>query len=187
MIYATHNDHNGPPKVLLPDKPSTSQKNEDGDGHGGNGQGKLDLSLSDDDHKLDGESEEEEKVELQEGDIDLILKIASLHPQIGRDALVDCPGKLVVELPGAACHQECSQCQNARDGNQKGFCITPDLFVDEVVFGQFKDGLFDLLHLHCAIDEEANIVHDQANHLDGVFHAQRIPNEDELVDEAENV
>lgn len=57
----------------------------------------------------------------------------------------------------------------------------------KISLGEVKYGFFDLLHLNGTIDEKTDVVHDESNDLNGVFHAQGIPHEEKLIQEAENI
>lgn len=46
--------------------------------------------------------------------------------------------------------------------------------------------ILDLVKLDAGVDEDADVVHDEANDLDGVFEAQGVPDEDELVEVPED-
>lgn len=136
---------------------------------------------------MDGESQEEEEIELEDRDINLVLEISALHSQVGRDSLVDGPGKLIVQFPGAAGQENGADCQNDRYGDQERLGIGPDVLADEIIFGQLEDGVSDLIHLNGAVDEKTAVVHDQPNDLNGIFHAQGIPYEQQLIEKAKNV
>lgn len=45
----------------------------------------------------------------------------------------------------------------------------------------------NLFHLHCAIDEKANVVEDQTNDLNGILHAKRIQDEYELIYKSKDI
>jgi hypothetical protein len=45
----------------------------------------------------------------------------------------------------------------------------------------------NLSHLDGAVDEKTEIARTQTNHLNGVFHAQCVINQDQLVDKTETV
>ena len=183
----TYNDSDRAYQVLPSDKPRSSQENEDAHWYGCNGQGEFGSSLSDNDNELDGEAEEEEKVEFQQCDIDLVLEIASFHSQVGRDALVDGPGKFIVEFPGAAGQKSRSHSNDSGYGDQERLCVAPNLCLDEVVLRQLKHSVLDLRDLDRTVNKQANIVHDQANDLDSILHSQSIPDQEQLVEEAEYV
>ena len=171
MKSGPYNDDDCADQRFLAHEPGRSEENDDGDGDGCNREGKFGSAASDDYHELDGESEKEEKIEFQEGDVNLVLKVATLHSQVGRDALVDGPGKFVVKFPGACGKEDRADRENAGNSDQEWLGVGPYVLADIIVLGQAQNGVSDLVHLNGAVDEQANIVHNQSDNLDGVFHA----------------
>jgi hypothetical protein len=115
------------------------------------------------------------------------LEIASLHAQIGGDILIDCPREFAVEFPSNETHQHGAERQDAWYGNEAWFEKVPGGGIN-LVAGIYElcHGLVDLIHLDSGVYHHAQIVDAQANDLNGVLQPERIPDEEELVDEAED-
>jgi len=101
--------------------------------------------------------------------------------------LVDGPRKLVVQLPGNEGEDEGCDGHENRVGNQLDANLLPDIVPgDEAVILEDCNSIVDLVELDAGIDENADIVKDKPDDLDGILLAQGIVYEDELVDEAEH-
>lgn len=116
----------------------------------------------------------------------LINQIASLQAQVGRDVFVNCPGELVVKFPGNTAHDDGTQCNNTRHGDEERVHSSPEAQVDFFVSLEFVDGIVDLIILYGRIDQHGQIERTQANNLNCVFQSQSIPHQRELIDEAED-
>jgi len=113
------NDNNSADQVFAPGEPESCEHDDDGCRNGCGCGISLNVVLATDyDDKLDGETKAEKEVEFQEGDVDLVGKVAALHTQVGGNVFVDGPGKFVVELVSAECHNNGEKGQDTRDGNQ---------------------------------------------------------------------
>lgn len=124
---------------------------------------------------MDGKAEEEEEVEFQEGDVDLEDEVAALHAQIGGDVLVDGPREFVVEFPRDEGQTDGSEAENGGDGDEIWSSTVPDV---ATLFGEAHGDVRDLFHLDCAVDEQADVVDDETDDLNGVLQSQAVPDED---------
>lgn len=52
---------------------------------------------------------------------------------------------------------------------------------------QFFNDIVELIDLNRSVDEKAHVQTDKADDLNGIFHAEGIPNQDQLVDEGKNI
>lgn len=151
---------------------------------------------------MDGEGQEEEKVKFQKRNVDLgssqllvvegdddaylVGQIALLQARVSTDALVDGPGELVVQLPGLKSEEDGGDGHENGQGDEHGLDVVPEVLGDEGGGVQDVSSVFDLVELDGGIDQNAHVVHDQANDLNGVFQAQGVPDEEQLVDVAEH-
>lgn len=117
----------------------------------------------------------------------LVRKIAPLHAQIGGDVLVDGPRKLIVELPRNESEDD------GRDGHYNGESdewatdLGPDREVIKTIQDlQRSDGFVDLIELDSGVDQDADVVDDQTDDLNGVLLGEGIVDQGDLVDVAEH-
>ena len=108
----------------------------------------------------------------------LVSQIAPLQSCVGTDALVDGPGELIVQLP-------CFEGENeSRDSHQHGqsdehrLDIVPEVLGDEAARIEVVGSVLDLIELDSGVDENANVVENETDDLNGVLHAQGIPGEE---------
>lgn len=87
----------------------------------------------------------------------LKCQISSLHPQIGTDVFVNGPSEFIVQFPSNKRHQYGPQCQDAWYRNQIGAYDVPEVLM--WISRKRQGSLLDLVHLHCSVDQKANIVH----------------------------
>jgi hypothetical protein len=178
--------------VLPAGKECGAEEDDDGDGNGGNCQGKLGIvGRSDNDHKLDDEAEEEEEIELEKGDVNLVVEEALPHPVIGTDGLEDIPGEFLVKLPADEAHADSGKSNDGRNSHE----IRPDLIpnagdgltgLKSTVLLQNLQGLADLVDLDGRVDQHGQVGNANTNSLDSILHAQGIPDDDQLVKETKD-
>lgn len=99
---------------------------------------------------------------------------------------VDSPCKLIVQLPGDEGKDDGGYSHEDGQGDEHGLDLGPEIIRDEVVLVQGLDRIPDLILLDGGIDENANVVDDESDDLNGVFHAQSIVYEYQLVDVSEH-
>lgn len=116
----------------------------------------------------------------------LVSQIAPLEPGVSTDALVDGPCKFVIELPGLKSKEESSNGHEDRQSDEHGLDIFPEVTRDKGAVVEVVGRVFDLIELNAGIDENADVVDDDSDDLNGVFEAQGIPHEYQLVDVAEH-
>jgi hypothetical protein len=116
----------------------------------------------------------------------LVGEITPLQAQICADVLVDGPRKLVVQLPCFKGKEDRSERHQAGQGNEHGLYVDPELFVDESLLVQRVCGIFDLVKLDGSVDENAHVVDDESDDLNGVLQPQGVPHEPQLVKVAEH-
>ena len=116
----------------------------------------------------------------------LIGQISLLQPQVGGDVLVDRPGEFVVQLPRDEAQQHRAERDHTGRGDQAGVQVGPGAGVDVARHEQLVDRLVHLVHLHRRVDHHAQVVHADTDHLNGVLQPQRVPDEHQLVYEAED-
>lgn len=86
--------------------------------------------------------------------------------------LVDSPCKFVVQFPCHANHQDRSEGDNARNGDEYWLGLVPEINVQDIC--QDAYGFLDLFNLHCTVDQQSNIADADSNDLNGVFEAQSV-------------
>jgi hypothetical protein len=111
----------------------------------------------------------------------LVGEVTPLQAQISADMLVDGPCKLVVQLPCFKSKENGRKCHQAGQGNEHGPDILPKLAGDKTALAQLIGGLLDLVVLDGSVDENADVVDDEADDLNGVLQAQGVPHEPQLV------
>lgn len=88
----------------------------------------------------------------------LVSQIALLQAGISTDALVDGPGKLIVELPGLKSKQESSESHQAGEGDQHGLDVEPKFRGKESAVVEIVGCVLDLVELDTGVDENADVV-----------------------------
>ena len=111
----------------------------------------------------------------------LIGQIPPLEAQISADVLVDGPCKFIIQLPGDKTENKGSDGHDDGKGNEQRLDLLPKLVDDPVLVVQDSDGVLDLVHLDGGVDQNADIVDDQADNLDSILHAEGIVDQDHLV------
>lgn len=97
---------------------------------------------------------------------------------------VNCPSKFIVELPRHETKQDSSQREHTRSCDQEWPELRIRAFLHAIV--KRSHGLTDLLHFYCRVDHHAKVVQAHTNDLNRVLQPQGVPDEPDLVDEAEN-
>lgn len=116
---------------------------------------------------------------------DLVDQISPLQAQVGRDVFVDCPRKLVVQLPCHERQRNCAQCYHTWRSQEERLEVHPCPWLD-ITIPKLVNGLIDLVHLHSRVDEHSQVVQAYSNDLNRVLEPERIPCKDKLVDEPED-
>jgi hypothetical protein len=111
----------------------------------------------------------------------LVGEITPLQAQISTDVLVDGPCKLVVQLPCFKGKEDGRKCHQAGQGNEHGPDILPKLARDKAALAQLIGGIFDLVVLDRSVDENADVINDEADDLNRVLQAQGVPHQPQLV------
>lgn len=101
---------------------------------------------------------------------------------------VNSPRKLIVQLPGDETHDDREECNNNGNRHQKWSNILPDIIFLQDIAPEFEsfDSPVNLVELDCSIHQHTNIVDAESDDLNGVFESQRIPDEDQLIQETED-
>ena len=136
---------------------------------------------------MNSETEEEKEIELEKRNVHLISEVSPFHPQVGADMFVDGPCEFVIQFPREETHGNRREHKNAGDGDQERPRFFPDGFFDLVDASKVEDGLFDLIQLDSAIDQQTSIIHAESKNLNGIFQSKGIPDEDQLVEEPEAI
>lgn len=102
--------------------------------------------------------------------------------------LVDGPCKFLVELPGNKGKYDGENAHEDRQCNQHGLQLSPHVHVedDESLTHERVDSVPKLVKLDARIEQDARVVQDDANDLNCVLHAQRIVDQNQLVDVSEH-
>lgn len=101
--------------------------------------------------------------------------------------LVDCPRKLVVQLPRHEDHQDGSEPHDTGNDDQERLRLGPDHWADLVHVGQDRNRVLDLVDLDCAVDQETDVADTETNDLNRVFQPKRIVYQHQLIEETETV
>ncbi len=114
-----------------------------------------------------------------------------LHAVVCANVLEDIPGEFLIQLPGAKGHADGGESNNGRNGDEKGLDVAPEFMRGDVVaesIGAAKNGnsRLNLVDLDGGIDEHGQVGDADANDLNRVFHAEGIPDDDQLVEETKN-
>lgn len=164
--------------------PNSSKQKQDCEWNDNNSEFEFNIvCLQDDDNKLYGEAEKEEKVELEQCDKNLICEIATLHPEICRNVLVNAPGELIVELPADDGHENSSESMDTWDCNQEGLDRRPysgihqQVVASRVISGKPGVCFLNLLNLDSAVDQQSEVKNAKSDDLDSVLQAQSIINQ----------
>lgn len=72
--------------------------------------------------------------------------------------LVYCPSKFIIQFPCDYSHKHRSYSDDTWYCYKEWLNRSPDMKVDIVSSVKVDNGSLDLVHLHCSIDEEADIV-----------------------------
>src|SRR5690242_4562444 len=116
----------------------------------------------------------------------LVCQIAPLQSEISANVLVDGPGKLVVQLPSNEAKSESRKGHDDGHGDEQGLDIMPKVGGNEVLVVEDLGGVSDLVKLDGGVDHDTDVVHDEADDLNGVLEAQGVPDEEQLVEVAEH-
>ena len=98
----------------------------------------------------------------------------------------------MVELPCNTTEEDGTESNNARTCQEEPVQFVPNVWFDlrysaaVRVGNESVDGLFYLRNLYARVDDHANVVEAQADDLNGVLRAQRIVDQDQLVQETED-
>ncbi len=125
------------------------------------------------------------------GGTHLVEEEPLLHAVVGTDLLEDVPGKLAVELPGHEARGDGSHSDDDRNGDEEGPDGTPDVLRDRVglervVVPQIAHGATNLVNLKRRVDQQGEVGQADSDDLDGVLHPQRVPGQDQQVQETED-
>ena len=116
----------------------------------------------------------------------LVSQIAPLQSCVGTDALVDGPCKLIVQLPCFEGENESSDSHQHGQSDEHRLDVVPEVLGDEAARVEVVGSVLDLVELDGRVDENADVVQNETDDLNGVLHAQGIPCKEELVDIAEH-
>lgn len=102
--------------------------------------------------------------------------------------LVDCPRKLIIQLPCNNRHNRCEEPNDARNCNQVWSNVRPDrnAWPDPSFEAQSFNCLVDLVVLDGCINQHTNIVDAEPNDLNGVLQSKGVVNQDKLIEETED-
>lgn len=100
--------------------------------------------------------------------------------------LVDGPRELVVQLPGLESKADGCKSHQTRQGDQERLDIVPEPVLDKVPILELVDGVADLVVLDSSVDEDADVVDDEADDLNGVLQSQGVPHKPQLVQVAKH-
>lgn len=124
------------------------------------------------------------------GPTHLVVQEPLLHPVVGANVLQDVPRELLVQLPCDERHTAGRGADDAGNRDQEATNVAPQLVGrhrqrhGELL--QDLDGLPDLVHLDGGVDEQGHVGDGHTDDLDGVLHAQGVPHDHDLVQEAED-
>lgn len=99
---------------------------------------------------------------------------------------IDRPSELGVKFPRDKGKQDCEERQNARRSDEVRLQFGPDNGINSPGIAQRLHRHAHLVDLDSGVDHHAQIINAQADDLDGVLQAQRIPDQNQLVEEAED-
>lgn len=119
------------------------------------------------------------------------MQEAFLHAIIGTNVLEDVPRKNLVQLPRHEAHTDATQPNNSRDGDEVGPDVLPHSIcglgdLERSVYAEDIQRDLNLLDLQRGVDHQSQVGNADTDGLNGVLHAQRIPDDDELVEETED-
>lgn len=184
------NDDGHADLILDPGEPGSQKQNGNSNGDGGDGKTEFGVGFErNNNQKLNSEAEEKEEVELQKCDINLVVQETLLHPVVGSYSLKNVPSKDLVELPGSEGHGNGTKAQDAGDGDQVRFYVDPHVVLrvlERAVVPQLTQRLFDLFDLDGSVNHQCEVGNAHANNLNGVLRSQRVPDNNQLVQEAED-
>lgn len=121
----------------------------------------------------------------------LVVKEPLLHAVISTNDLEDIPRKLLVELPGAEDHASRGESNHSRGGNEKRSNVGPQqirghALAQSIDRCQHINSHLNLVHLDGRVDEQGQVSNADANDLNRVLHAKRVPDDNQLVKEAKD-
>lgn len=88
----------------------------------------------------------------------LVSQIAPLQSCVGTDALVDGPGKLIVQLPCFKGENESSNSHQNGQSNEHGLDVVPEVLGDEAARVEVVGSILDLIELNSSVDENTDVV-----------------------------
>jgi hypothetical protein len=168
------------------------EKDDNTDGNGDDGQDELNVPCAgNNDDKLDDEAQEEEEVEFEEGDVDLVVKEASLHSVVSADVLEDVPSEFLVQLPADEGQDHGAEAEDCRNRGKEWTDIVPSLIKRVDAFqnafvGKRFNGRTNGVDLDAGVDDQSQVGNANANDLNRVLHAKGIPDDNQLVKEPED-
>ena len=108
----------------------------------------------------------------------LVCQISPLESRVGANALVDGPSELIVQLPCFESEGDGSDGHEDWQGDEERLHVEPKVVRDEGILVQGVGGVPDLVELDSGIDENADVVEDQTDDLNGVLQPQAVPHEE---------
>lgn len=113
---------------------------------------------------------------------------SSSHAEVCADVFVDRPGKFIIKLPRDKDQHHREEADDDWTCPQEWLDVFPNWIgrQDVVDAFQFVNCPSDLIHLDGRIDQHANVVDAQTKDLNRVFQSERIPDEDNLIQESED-
>jgi hypothetical protein len=116
----------------------------------------------------------------------LVRQITALEAQVSADVLVNGPSELVVQLPCDKGEDDGCEGHEGGHSDEHGLDVLPEVCGNKGLGEEDVGSIPDLIVLDAGVDENADIVDDDANDLNRVLHAQGVPDEEELVEVAEH-
>ena len=97
----------------------------------------------------------------------------------------------MIELPGHTAEQNGTECDDTGTSQKEPIQLLPDVWSDLWFTAAWRvyesiNGFLDLSYLYTGVDEHASVVEAESDDLNRILGAQRIVNQDQLVQEAEN-
>lgn len=114
-----------------------------------------------------------------------------LHAIVCTNLLQDIPGELAIELIGKVSNRNRGDADDDRDRDEERSGQFPEVvpiryFGKSVAFPQLVNGRVNLVNLNERVDEERQVGDAESNDLDRVLPPQRVPGEDQDIEETEN-
>lgn len=122
----------------------------------------------------------------------LVVEEALLHAVVGADLLQYVPGEFLVQLPRYVCERYRGDGDDTRDGDEEGSTPQPDVVFAQVIGpdGTVRleqiNGISDLVDLQSRVGQQGRVAYAEADDLNGVFAAQSVPYQYQLVDKGED-